>query len=382
MAIEKLAADVEPVLNQLSFSLRAGTAVEFLADRALLFSAGQQQIYELNGSSALLAQRLIGGATAGELTSALEVGGLEQAACSEWVATLLRGLAQLNLLEAEGNAGPTGTDSHQKIAVAGLTILLVYACEDMFRLIGPAYAHLLTDDPDVHCTFYVSAAGEFALLGEHPRRRVVVERSRGAVQLKGMILEEVLRAADYLFALHAACLSTGDGEVLILGPPGAGKSTLSLALRKAGCEYRADDVTLVDDCGQVTGVPFAPAAKQGTWEMLRAADGGISEVPTHLRPDGQTVRFLPLAKQPPAASCQVAIIVRLRRSEIADTSIRPMTSEDALSDLLSEARSPDGSCSTAIFRAAVQMVKGARCVELNYAEAAAGAAALMNYNEG
>jgi hypothetical protein len=48
------------------------------------------------------------------------------------------------------------------------------------------------------------------------------------------------------FSLHAACLARGDEGVLLAGPTGSGKSTLTLALLRAGLQFVSDDVIFLE----------------------------------------------------------------------------------------------------------------------------------------
>jgi hypothetical protein len=49
-----------------------------------------------------------------------------------------------------------------------------------------------------------------------------------------------------LYPVHAACVADGDRGVVIAGAAGAGKSTLAVALARAGCAFLSDDIVFVE----------------------------------------------------------------------------------------------------------------------------------------
>jgi len=63
--------------------------------------------------------------------------------------------------------------------------------------------------------------------------------------------------------LHGTCVALGDRGVLILGPAGAGKSTLAVQLIGLGAQLVADDRVIVDAEGRA----WAPAATAGLIEI-------------------------------------------------------------------------------------------------------------------
>lgn len=73
------------------------------------------------------------------------------------------------------------------------------------------------------------------------------------------LMELLERAGRY--SLHAACLATDDGAgVLVAGPSGSGKSSLTVALAAAGMTFLSDDVVFLDRRdGAVDVVGFADA---------------------------------------------------------------------------------------------------------------------------
>jgi hypothetical protein len=91
-----------------------------------------------------------------------------------------------------------------------------------------------------------SDAGEDVYLATHP--------------LATVCLMELLERRG-LFSLHAACLADAAGRgVLLAGPTGAGKSTLALALARAGMGFLSDDIVFLSpEPGRVRALGFADA---------------------------------------------------------------------------------------------------------------------------
>jgi HPr kinase/phosphorylase len=98
--------------------------------------------------------------------------------------------------------------------------------------------------------------------------------------------------------MHGSCVSRDGDAVLVLGPPGSGKSDLALRLLSRGFELVADDqVDIVD------GIASCPAELTG---LLEARGLGIVRLPyrTHARLalivelDGRADR-MPLPRQHP-----------------------------------------------------------------------------------
>lgn len=351
------------------FHLRAGSAVEQLPDCVLLFSQAEQRIHELNPSSAVLAETVRDGASVAELESALAGFGVDEGDAAAWVDDFLVQMSRLGLLEAE-QACVSAQPIEQQILVAGLALRLRYASHDLAGSIAPAFDHLRTESVEPESAYQVSAGGGFILIGKDGARAVVVEPSLAAVWLKGAILEDVLARPDHLCALHAGCMARDGKAALILGSPGAGKTTLCLGLLREGFSYCSDDVTLVREGGEVCGVPLAPAVKEGAWGLLRPVAPDLDRTTVHLRPDGQRVRFLPLGAEQVAPVARVSTIVTLHRSPGQEATVEPMSSKEALTELLRESRSADGNCSPPIFEALARLVAPANCVRLKYAEAA------------
>lgn len=360
----------------IQFRLRQGSALELIKDKILFFAEGEQRLHELNPSSAILLDRLTDRASIGELESALVQYGSSPQAAADWVPQFLSDLSQLALLEAD--PAEFDTDIEQRIRLAGVGLSLRYQTTELFELLGGPYEHLRDSAGELRTTYDISEGDGFVLINDGGQAAAVVNKHLAAVRLKGMLLEEILTSAEHLFALHAACLIRNGAAVLLLGPPGAGKSTLTLELMRRGFRYGSDDVTLVTESGNVRGVSLAPGYKEGVWDRLPEELASAASIPTHWRPDGQRVRFPHVGAAADAGVWPVSTIIRLRRSGTQAPTFNTLSSTEVIRELLSEARSPDGKCSVKCFEAIGKLVRGAESAEMKYSEAADAAEVLSS----
>lgn len=350
--------------------LEDAAAFEIFNDSRLLFSSRRQQLLELNQASAVLAYLLQGGATRETLIEALTRIGIVADTAASWVSDFLRDLSSNGMLElAEFDSIQAAAT--QNLSIAGCSLNVVYGSVTLRDLIAPPYDPLVRNSTDSDCKIHLVEVDEFVGVGERPTP--VVERIYAATTLKGRILEHVLAHKEHLLALHAACMIDDAGAVLLLGSPGAGKTTLSVALLAEGLSYGSDDVTLISNDGSSLGVPLPIGAKEGAWPQIASSYGDLSGFPIHLRPDGQKVRYLvppgPAVENPTA----VKAVVRLRRTGDSPPSIVSISSAEAMTELLRESRALDGRCSIEIVQVLGQIIRGARCLELRYTEASAAA---------
>jgi hypothetical protein len=184
--------------------------------------------------------------------------------------------------------------------------------------------------------------------------------------LKGELLDEVLRSATYEVALHAAALSSNDRLLLLCGSPGAGKTTLAIALTKSGFGLAADDVVLLDSDGRAIGVPFPLAAKSTSWPLVDAFYPHRKHR-AHLRPDGQIVSyFLPESFSISDRPRSIGFVLFLNRQPGALARLTDVDAVDALAGLIAEGASRNEQLSTAGFEALVKALNEARCCTLAY----------------
>jgi hypothetical protein len=188
-----------------------------------------------------------------------------------------------------------------------------------------------------------------------------------ATVVKAQILDEVLERGTYALALHAAAL-VRDGRMLLLcGHPGAGKTTLALALAQAGFRFAGDDLALLDSEGQVTGIPFSPAVKAGAWKLVAGYRPDILDAPIFRRPDGMRLRYPPPLGLAPAGPHPVGWLVLLDRRPGSNVALVPFDLPNAVRWILQDAYTRDRRLATAGFKALGRSLAGAGYYRLTYA---------------
>jgi hypothetical protein len=143
--------------------------------------------------------------------------------------------------------------------------------------------------PDGSVSFQIERSAEagYRIWGPEYGTSVVSSdgrRLRGAPGLGGietwqrMLVAQALPFASVLHGLevlHAGAVSIEGGAVAILGPSGAGKTSLALALCRGGADFLADDVLALERVdGELIGHPGAPMAGVANAEAERLRGEG------------------------------------------------------------------------------------------------------------
>jgi hypothetical protein len=158
-------------------------------------------------------------------------------------------------------------------ALCGVPIALEFTDRKVERavhaLLGPSEA---ADAVPVHAIrVWAAGAGGYriALDGGRPEARHGVEESVGLVVSH---LIELSHPDLHLLALfHAGAVALGSRAVLMPGPSGTGKSTLTAGLVHAGARYFSDDVVPMAASGRIVPVPVGLCLKRGSWTLMDEA---------------------------------------------------------------------------------------------------------------
>jgi hypothetical protein len=239
----------------------------------------------------------------------------------------------------------------------------------------PATSHLPTMSLDVRG----HADRDFIFLGGAPIG--MHPRADTPAVIKALVTEQLCATCDSGFLTHGALLSSGGKTVVLAGQPGAGKTTLTLALAASGLEYRGDDIVLVDDRGFALGMPFAAATKEGAWPLLRTYVPGLMDLPVRRRTDGKQVRYV-RPEHAPLAPQRIDAVLLLSRQAGVSAGVASIDPVEALCFLIDGSFSHRGKIERAQLGAFASAVGAARCGRLTYSELEPAIAAVKAFVDG
>lgn len=114
----------------------------------------------------------------------------------------------------------------------------------------------------------------FSCRFDEPGNLVLLQRLRVA---ESMISDYVIARLPRHLWIHGACLVRGNQAIVLVAPSGTGKTTLSLALLKAGFRIATDDVVLVDlKTARLVPFPRCPKVRGGAIQDLNAIGVDLS----------------------------------------------------------------------------------------------------------
>jgi energy-coupling factor transporter ATP-binding protein EcfA2 len=142
--------------------------------------------------------------------------------------------------------------------------------------------------------------------------------------------------------LHAALVEWDGVAVLVVGPTGAGKSTLAAHLTRAGWVYHTDEMTALeaDHPTRARSFPRPVSLKPGSWSLfadLPSVGDALDVVPIQDRVHVTPAELGPL-RRVTGAEIGVVVFLDARERAAADASggLRPIGSSDAVERLVAD----------------------------------------------
>jgi hypothetical protein len=335
----------------------------------ILFSPSQQAIFAVNDTAADIWRSLEEGMPPQAISVEIARSGVDSREANRHVEAALGDWQRLSLIRPCAPLSPSSAQEpvSQVVAVAGLCVRIVYPAACAFPAIS-VFRHLEVRRETADILLQVVEHEGRVHLFRDGDWILSCSPDELPVMLKGHLLTEVLDHGAYELAVHAAALLKNERIVLLCGNPGAGKTTLTMALLHAGFSFASDDVTLLDSRGRGVGLPFAPAVKAGAWPLLAEYYPDLNAVPVCRRPDRRRVRFVvPKEFVPlPASPVPIGCVVLLRRGHASKACLEPVDPASALRGLLNGAFSPDRELSDTAFEVLTQLVGSAETYCLTY----------------
>jgi hypothetical protein len=261
----------------------------------------------------------------------------------------LRGLSQAavlsldakDLLEAAASSAWCPETAVRRYRLVDTTFRVTMS-RQVEAVVHPVLAHLEADSGAADLGLHVRESGQSYVIFEG---LIPVTLCDSIVNLMPSLMLQLRRIAvashDCFIEVHAGVIGFGQGAVLLPGSAGRGKSTLTAALATSGGLYFSDEIALLEQGTlDVRPMPMTMTIKPGSVEPLRHLYPALQTLDTHIREDGQPVRYLP----PPEGHCPSARDLRPARWVVfphyesdGETVLEPVKSSVGLQRLLDEA---------------------------------------------
>lgn len=271
-----------------------------VGERSVLFCERRQQLFELNATADTIWRSLAAGHAPSMVVHEVRALGASPAEALSFVIASARSWLAAGLLapaEVAARCGQTpDAEIHLRLSELTCTLALHGPAHDpLWRELELVFTQFLTarSEGSAHISLVCEAGHVFLFFAGAPLGLFTIDQL--IPEVKAILTEAISRSlSDGWFLLHAALLRCGHRGLLISGAPGAGKTTLALALAARGLGYGSDDIVTVSPAGHLRGIPFSPAVKSGGWELAAAHAPQVLGLPIHRRGDGQQVRYVPI----------------------------------------------------------------------------------------
>jgi hypothetical protein len=150
--------------------------------------------------------------------------------------------------------------------------------------------------------------------------------------LESALCEAILRSQVRWIAIHAATVYSGDSAVMLIGPSGVGKSTLSVALSRRGFALATDDVAFIDPKTlEIHPIPRCIHLDQRSVQLLEADGFRLPESWNRI----SFIAPVDLNSQP-IPRCRAGLLIYIAAPRAERPYLKPVSQSEMAARLLSE----------------------------------------------
>jgi hypothetical protein len=345
--------------------------------QSILFCERAQQLFQLNPTAARIWDRLTEGWSCQSIAEDFEREGLPLSDAFNFVRGIVeKWLVAGHVIPADiVSATANRPRERRRLSVGDTSLQVNFFGNADLPVFDRVFGHLQAD-------------------GEPPRRRLDVVECSGAYflvrdsepwgmaspskiipLLKALLTEGCCEDTENGFLAHGALVSREGRRILVTGPPGAGKTTLAIALLSSGFSFGGDDIVHIGPTGQALGLPFAAAVKSGSWDLLASLYPELSAADVHERADGQFVRYVVPERRDTPEARELDVVVVLARDAESPAGAEPLPPLDALCEILKSGYSPHRRADAQTVRALAESLSRGSCYRLVYSDLAGAVSA-------
>lgn len=364
--------------------LRVAPSARLLAigEQQVLFSEKLQQLFELNESASVIWSGIASGLSCAEIVNHLAQGDAARveafvnSAAQEWLAN---GFLAPESVFAAGTSAPS---TELRLRIGDFRADLKTYGDANAAALEATFGHLTASvAAPADTVVSIVGVGDNDFLLHDEQLLGMAPRNETTPRIKALLTEAVCDSVKSGFLTHGALISRNEKTVLLSGAPGAGKTTLTLALCASGFAYGGDDIVRISRDGRAEGIPFAAAAKTGSWPLLGGYELGIEKLDVHKRTDGQITRYVTPSQLDRGGARDIDIILSLQRKESVEANIEPMTPLAAFCMLIESGYSGHSTLDGDLAKDLADTVSKAKCGRLVYNDLSAAVALIKALTE-
>ncbi len=334
----------------------AGASFHPVVGGGVLFDAVQGRLYALNPAAGLTWLCIRDGLSRHQSTLALaKAFEVDRTIAAEWMRISMDRFQDLGLLEttASAKAAPAlltrGTSPKSSTPAARRgpcaeyrlfdQILRVWAPPGPLAAVESLLAVLRSDpvhrkeDGCLEIAIDIVAHGDRWGIMIGRQLKTTCEMASIVAELEQLLVQTVVPTIPHLLTLHAAALQRYGRTWLLAGLSGAGKTTLSLALARAGWSFGSDEIVLLGRDRDLRALPLPPCIKADSFPLIESWFPELRSAPQHKR-YGHIVKYLPFRSTP--ISGVPGCVVFLRFHPRGPNKIQPVDHFGALERLLAQ----------------------------------------------